>query len=66
MSDSYYLPVPLHAALTAQAWITKRDGKKIYTAGHLLLDDEREAVTSTGLYIDVPHFFNSGESTADG
>jgi len=57
----YKLPVPLDAPLRAEAWIVKTAGRKVYARGHILLADGSEAVTATGLYLHIPHFFAANE-----
>lgn len=57
MTVNYRRPVPLGMPLTAHAQVVKADGRKIYTAGQLRLEDGSVAVETDGLFIVVEEMF---------
>ncbi len=59
----YAHPVPLNVPLRVEAWLERVDGRKLYARGHILLPDGRIAVQGQGLYLHIPHFFQTNSPT---
>lgn len=54
---NYRKPTPLEVPIRAEGWLVRVEGRKVFTAGRLiLLDSQQVAVESTGLYIQPRQF----------
>ena len=49
----YLRPIPVGSRLTAEGWIERQEGKKVYTAGKLFDEKGRTYTKSSGVFIDL-------------
>ena len=61
LSFDYKRPVALGARVQVLAQVDRREGRKVFTSGSLLLDDGSVAVSASGIFVDAPAML--GEST---
>jgi acyl-coenzyme A thioesterase PaaI-like protein len=54
------LAVPLNIEITMRGWVVRREGRKVFTAGELLLPDGRIAVTGSGIFVEAPQLVGAG------
>jgi acyl-coenzyme A thioesterase PaaI-like protein len=50
-------PVPLGQEISVQGWVDRKDGKKVFAKGKIVLADGTVAVEGRGLFIEAPQFF---------
>lgn len=55
LNISLKLAVPLHLEVTLKGRVERREGRKVYTTGELILPDGRIAVEGTGIFVEAPH-----------
>jgi len=56
---NYHKPLPLQQPLTAEARITQKDERKIFSAGEIKLPDGVIAVSGRGIYVIAPQLFGT-------
>lgn len=47
--------VPLEIEITLRGRVERKEGRKVYTTGELILPDGRVAVEGTGIFVEAPH-----------
>lgn len=55
----YRQPLPLHAALTVTARVTRKERHKIFSVGEIRLADATIAVSGRGIYVPAPKLFEN-------
>jgi uncharacterized protein (TIGR00369 family) len=54
---TYKHPVPLGQKVQIHGLVDHKEGRKIFTAGEILLEDGTIAATSTGVFVEAPEMF---------
>ncbi|MCU0496180.1 MAG: PaaI family thioesterase [Anaerolineae bacterium] len=54
LNISLKLAVPLNIEVTLKGRVQRKEGRKIYTTGELILPDGRIAVEGTGVFVEAP------------
>ncbi|MFW5748668.1 MAG: PaaI family thioesterase [Chloroflexota bacterium] len=57
LNIDYMTPVPLNTPLTITGRVDRKEGRKVFTSGEILLPDGRTATRGTGLFIEAPDIF---------
>ena len=57
MDINFRKAIPVDTMITAEARMTKKEGRKIFGIGEIRLPDETIAVSCTGIYVEAPHLF---------
>ncbi len=52
--------VPLNVEITMRGWVVRKEGRKVFAAGELLLPDGRVAVEGSGVFVEAPHLVGAG------
>lgn len=60
LSIDYKRAVPLGVRARVVGSVERRDGRKVFTDGSILLPDGTVAVTATGIFVDAPQIFPEG------
>jgi acyl-coenzyme A thioesterase PaaI-like protein len=55
LNIDYKKAVPLNASLVIEGTITRKEGRKIYAQGKIILEDGTVAVEGSGIFVDAPH-----------
>ncbi len=53
LNTSFRNMLPLDTVVTAEAWVERVDGRKIYPKGHIIGDDGTVFAEATGLFIEM-------------
>jgi acyl-coenzyme A thioesterase PaaI-like protein len=54
------LAVPLNVEIALRGWVVRKEGRKVFTSGELLLPDGRIAVTGSGIFVEAPQLVGAG------
>jgi len=54
---NYRRPVPLGQPLKLEARLSGQEGRKVFAAGEILLQDGTVAVSGRGIYVEAPQLF---------
>ena len=54
---AYKRPVPLGQKVQIHARVDHKDGRKIFTLGQIILEDDTIAVTATGIFVEAAQMF---------
>ncbi len=57
LNITYRQALPLHTPLTLQARLERKEGRKLYGSGEILLPDGQAAVLAQGIYVEAPQLF---------
>ncbi len=57
LNVTYRRALPLGEPLRMEAWLTNREGRRIYGRGVIYLPDGTVAVEAEGIYIEAPQLF---------
>jgi acyl-coenzyme A thioesterase PaaI-like protein len=49
------LAVPLEIEITLRGRVERKEGRKVFTRGELILPDGQIAVEATGIFVEAPH-----------
>lgn len=60
LSFDYKRGVPIGGLARIIGRIERRDGRKVYTIGSILLPDETLAVSALGIFVEAPQIFPEG------
>jgi acyl-coenzyme A thioesterase PaaI-like protein len=57
LNINYHKPVPLNTSLIVHGWVESHEGRKVFTAGEIILPDGSVSTSGTGLFIEAPDIF---------
>ncbi len=64
LNVSYRRAVPLQTEVTVTGKVERKDGRKLHTSGQIILPDGLVAVDVTGVFVEAPQFFGTGNPFA--
>lgn len=59
LNFDYRKPVPLDTEIHVYGTVERKEGRKVFTRGHITLPDGTVAVEGTGIFVEAPQYFGS-------
>lgn len=59
LSFDYNRPVPIGATIYITGKVERREGRKVFTSGMVVLDDGTAAVNGSGIFVDAPQLLEN-------
>ena len=66
LNINFRKPVPLEKPITVRGWVERIEGRKIFTAGQIVLEDGAVATEGRGIFVTAPEFVSKIESNPFG
>ncbi len=63
LNINFMSPVPLETPIRVIGEVARKEGRKVFTSGQVLLPDDSIAATGSGLFIEAPDFFGDADYT---
>lgn len=59
LNFDYRKPVPLGIEIRVSGMVERKEGRKVFTRGHITLPDGSIAVEGTGIFVEAPQYFGA-------